>query len=442
MARKLFISVLGTGLYEKGVYTQGDFISSETRFIQQATLELIGCKETWTEEDRVCILLTDKAKELNWEVSSRIHPHTKEDIAYEGLNTLLQRMDLRPQITPVSICNGKNEDEMWKIFQTTFEQIQDGDELYFDLTHSFRYLPMLILVLGNYAKFLKNIRIAHISYGNYEARNEEGSPIVDLLPLTVLQDWTFAAADFLHNGRSEQLTQLTQQVFKPILRDTRGKDQQAQALRNFSDALNDITDNLQMCRGLNITKDKDICRLKKSIDQLSEDIIAPLVPVVKNIEQSFTNFIPDSNILNGLHAAQWCYDNHMYQQSITILQETIVTYICNKNKLSVTDKDARALVNTAFYIADEKLQQEEKKWKLPNYGENNEAKDKVRELIKDPDIEKLSSSFSTATDVRNDFNHAGFRPNPMPAGRLANKIKESINEVHNIIFGDYVHQPL
>ena len=442
MARKLFISVLGTGLYEKGVYTQGDFISSETRFIQQATLELIGCKETWTEEDRVCILLTDKAKELNWEVSSRIHPHTKEDIAYEGLNTLLQRMDLRPQMTPVSICDGKNEDEMWKIFQTTFEQIQDGDELYFDLTHSFRYLPMLILVLGNYAKFLKNIRIAHISYGNYEARNEEGSPIVDLLPLTVLQDWTFAAADFLHNGRSEQLTQLTQQVFKPILRDTRGKDQQAQALRNFSDALNDITDNLQMCRGLNITKDKDICRLKKSIDQLSEDIIAPLVPVVKNIEQSFTNFIPDSNILNGLHAAQWCYDNHMYQQSITILQETIVTYICNKNKLSVTDKDARALVNTAFYIADEKLQQEEKKWKLPNYGENNEAKDKVRELIKDPDIEKLSSSFSTATDVRNDFNHAGFRPNPMPAGRLANKIKESINEVHNIIFGDYVHQPL
>ena len=51
MARKLFISVLGTGLYEKSVYTQGDFKSSETRFIQQATLELIGSKETWTEED-------------------------------------------------------------------------------------------------------------------------------------------------------------------------------------------------------------------------------------------------------------------------------------------------------------------------------------------------------------------------------------------------------
>ena len=197
-----------------------------------------------------------------------------------------------------------------------------------------------------------------------------------------------------------------------------------------------------MCRGLNITKDKDICRLKKSIDQLSEDIIAPLVPVVKRIELSFTKFIPDSNILNGLHAAQWCYDNHMFQQSITILQETIVTYICNKNKLSVTDKDARALVNKAFYIVYEKLQQNDEKWELPNYGKGNEAKDKVRELIKDPDIEKLSRSFSTASGVRNDFNHAGFRPNPMTADKLAHKIEESINKVHNIIFGDYVHQPL
>ena len=442
MARKIFISVLGTGLYESGIYTKGEFKSTETRFIQQATIELLGCKETWTEDDKICILLTEQARKLNWDVTVRKARCTGEEIPYEGLKNILEKMHLKPTILDVPISDGKDEKEMWDIFQTVFNLLQEDDELYFDLTHSFRYLPMLILVLGNYAKFLKNIRIAHISYGNYEARNEEGSPIVDLLPLTVLQDWTFAAADFLHNGRSEQLTQLTQQVFNPILRDTRGKDQQAKALRKFSEALNNITNNLQMCRGLNITKDKDICRLKKSIDQLSEDIIAPLVPVVKRIERSFTKFIPDSNILNGLHAAQWCYDNHMYQQSITILQETIVTYICNKNELSVTDKDARALVNTAFYIVDEKLQQEEKKWKLPNYGENNEAIDKVRELIKYPDIEKLSSSFKTATDVRNDFNHAGFRPNPMTADKLAHKIEESINKVHNMIFGDYVHQPL
>ena len=443
MARKLFISVLGTGLDEKSVYTQGDFKSSETRFIQQATLELIGCKENWTEEDRVCILLTDKAKVSNWEVSSRKHPHTKEEIAYEGLNTLLQRMNLRPQIMPISICDGKNEDEMWKIFQTTFELIQDGDELYFDLTHSFRYLPMLILVLGNYAKFLKNIRIAHISYGNYEARNEEGSPIVDLLPLTVLQDWTFAAADFLHNGRSEQLIQLTQQVSKPILRDTCGQNKEANNLNYFSNSLQRITNYLQMCRGLEITHNDNIAKLRKTIENLSKEIIIPLIPIVNKITQSFTRFSADSNILNGLHAAQWCYDNQMYQQAITILQETVVTYICHTENLSITDKDARNLINTAFYVIGKRWQERENRWTLPKYGEGDEALNKVRELIKRPIMIALSNSFENATEIRNDFNHAGFRKQVFSPKQLIEKIEKSIKDIHDIIINEkYVHQPL
>ena len=49
MNRKVFISVLGTGFYSSCSYVKGDFISSETRFVQQATMEtwmlLIG---VWT----------------------------------------------------------------------------------------------------------------------------------------------------------------------------------------------------------------------------------------------------------------------------------------------------------------------------------------------------------------------------------------------------------
>lgn len=183
MARKVFISVLGTGLYESGIYTKGEFKSTETRFIQQATIELLGCKETWTEDDKICILLTEQARKLNWDVTVRENRSTKEKIPYEGLKNILEKMDLKPTLLDVPISDGKDEKEMWDIFQTVFNLLQEDDELYFDLTHSFRYLPMLILVLGNYAKFLKNVQIAHISYGNYEARNENGSPIVNLLPL-------------------------------------------------------------------------------------------------------------------------------------------------------------------------------------------------------------------------------------------------------------------
>ena len=76
MARKLFISVLGTGFYEACKYTKGRFTSSDTRFIQQATLEYLKVNSNWTTRnaegdiiDRVIILLTNGAKDTNWDKS-------------------------------------------------------------------------------------------------------------------------------------------------------------------------------------------------------------------------------------------------------------------------------------------------------------------------------------------------------------------------------------
>lgn len=432
MARKVFISVLGTGLYERGIYTKGEFKSTETRFIQQATIELLGCKETWTENDKICILLTEQTRKLNWDVTVRKARCTGEEIPYEGLKDILKEMHLKPAVLDIPILDGKDEKEMWDIFQTVFNLLQEDDELYFDLTHSFRYLPMLILVLGNYAKFLKNVQIVHISYGNYEARNENGSPIVNLLPLAALQDWTFAAADYLHNGQSEELVQLTKNAITPILAATLGKDEGANNLRELFTKLETITSNMQTCRGLSITQEEDVFKLKQSIESSSADIIPPLVPVIKEIEKSFSNFSADANTINGLHAAKWCYKNRMYQQAITILQETIVTMVCEKTNLPIENKNARGLVNSAFKIVFKKKQNDEDSWSL-KYESRDEAVEIVRELIQLPIINDLSSSFFVATELRNDFNHAGFRDNPQDVDKIIKSIGERIQKVYNIL---------
>ena len=68
MVRKVFVSVLGAGLYEKCKYVSGDFCSSETTFIQFATLEMLQHHSEWTSESKAYFLLTDKAKADNWEV--------------------------------------------------------------------------------------------------------------------------------------------------------------------------------------------------------------------------------------------------------------------------------------------------------------------------------------------------------------------------------------
>ena len=213
MARKVFISVLGTGFYGKCIYKRDEFESGNTRFIQQATLQMLTNSDSWTSDDHGYILLTQKAEVDNWIVKGdereKFSNAGKEE--YIGLEKTIGGMNLPFAVEGISIPDGNDEDEIWQIFDIVFEKLQDGDELYFDITHGFRYLPTLVLVLGNYAKFLKNIKVKSITYGNFESRNTKVTPnvapIIDITSFSALQDWTFSGASFVEQGHVRNFTE-------------------------------------------------------------------------------------------------------------------------------------------------------------------------------------------------------------------------------------------
>ena len=337
MARKVFISVLGTGYYEACKYIKGSFCSTETRFIQQATLEYLKVCNNWVTKnadgevvDRIIILLTDGAKDTNWHksITKRFNRKTETEEPYEGLEQILDNMHLPCPVETFSIPDGKSEEEMWTIFNTVYNALKPNDELYFDLTHSFRYLPMLVLVLGNYAKFLKGVKVNHISYGNYEARDTatNEAPLMDILPLTMLQDWTFAAADLIQNGNIKKLQELKENnALVPLLRE-RGK-------KNI-----DRRNDMKLCLSPNILNGVTINQIKDCHEQVSEafeKVIAPIPPIISKIQKSLQNFettdtmYPES-LRNGYEAAKWCYDHQLYQQAVTILDENITTDFCQR----------------------------------------------------------------------------------------------------------------
>ena len=103
--------------------------------------------------------------------------------------------------------------------------------------------------------------------------------------------------------------------------------------------------------------------------------------------------------------------------------------------LSVEDEEERMLVNSAFYVVYNKKQQHEETWKLPD-SKGEDAKNKVRELIQLPIVNALSGSFKVATNLRNDFNHSGFRNNPMKANKMIKSIGERIQKVCDILIPD------
>lgn len=398
MARKLFISFLGTGFYEVCTYYDSKNSYTPTRYIQQATIEQIGVN-SWAETDAVRVFVTDKAFADNWDKnnSMRFNYRKNAEESYERLGKILYNMDIKADIKPVlHVPVGNDEKEMWRIFQMVFDEIHDGDELYIDLTHAFRYLPMLVLVLSNYAKLLKHTTIRQLSYGNYEARDKDNrAPIVNLVSLSNLQDWTLAAADFLDNGHAERLKEMAQH-FQPEADSSVGY---------FVDTLEQFTVDRQTYRGAKITDGK----IRQQLHDISQKIdtadIPPLTPLLQTIRERVTP--PAGTMERVVSAAQWCLQNRLWQQSLSILQEGIVTFFCQRHHLDIMEVGERNLINSAFTISLGMKKDRKKRIKWRVVPSNLP---KMLEILNDPLIsdDDICKSFNELTALRNNYMHAGY----------------------------------
>lgn len=411
MSRKVFISVLGTSNYQECKYIADDYTSKLVRFIQEATLEYLTSGTSWTESDCAYILLTSKAYECNWVDDGQCDREGKV-IHQAGLSTRLHNMNLP---FPIKTLNrlpiGNNENEIWNVFERIYQVLEEGDELYFDLTHGFRYLPMLVLVLGNYAQHLKNVKIKSITYGNFEGRNIETNEalIVNLLSLSAVQDWAFAAGQYLHDGNPTTLCELCSQELSPILRAAQGKDRAATALRRWNGLLNEVSKERQTCRGESIITSSTLQRMRTETEQIRAEIIPPLVPIFDHIQNSMNGFDTKENLNNAFFAAEWCCKNGLYQQSITLLQEYLVSVLCEKNGFDRLEEEKRDLINKALNIVF--MNTEEGGWIV-----NDSDKVIVRQLLQDQWISNkcFARLYADISDTRNDKNHSGMRSRRQP----------------------------
>ena len=423
MARKVFISVLGTGFYQPCVY--GD-TGVTTHFIQEATLLNVKAKE-WSNDDTGIVLLTNLARTTNWEVAgNKRQDGNKNVVDYCGLKQRIEAMALPFAVRDVPIPDGKNEEEMWTIFTTLFDELDKGDELYIDLTHAFRYLPMLVLVLTNYAKFLKEVTVKSLTYGNWEARDDENhAPIVDLLPIAAIQDWTYATAEYLNSGFAKNIKDLTETTLKPLMKVSRTAN--LESIRRFSSSIEKLSNERIMCRGKGIIDGKNVASLKNAARQIEKMTIAPLKPVMDRIISS-VNSVGNTDIKRCIDAARWCYEKRLYQQAITILQEGIVTFFCERHNLDLSDERSRKLVNVAF---DRMVNTR------PLRGDYTEGDINIINNIMKDDFfsnKDLINLFSAVTDLRNDYNHAGFRPkgNTFKVKTMTNNIERFIETAARI----------
>lgn len=164
-----FLSFLGTNAYTLCNYFYKDYkIIDSCCYIQEALLTML--KERGIAPDEVIVFTTQKSYEENWIKNKNVEsgkPGLKETLENIKLYQDENVGDIN-KIRNIMIPEGNSEKELWDIFNIIYNSIDENDELIFDITHSFRFMPMLAFLVLNYARAVKNCRINAVYYGGFE----------------------------------------------------------------------------------------------------------------------------------------------------------------------------------------------------------------------------------------------------------------------------------
>ena len=408
---KKFLSFLGTNPYIHTRYKIDDFISKPVRYVQEALAEHL-CRD-WSQDDKIVILATmgeNGSIKKNWE-NAQINKLDKKAKEFEeeplGLEEKLKRLNLRCKIEMVPIPDGIEEGEIWKIIQKIYDVIDNNDELYIDITHSFRFIPMIIPAMITFLKTTKNIQLHSIHYGAFEVLGPYSkvididlqkriAPVRELTELYKMIESSEATNAFLRYGSGQRLieqidaieTSKLDQATKKALGDIVGNVNMIDEALKF----NNVTE-LKKAHNLNIEQKID---LQKNPNLFGLKYLAPKL-------ENYLHQWSDDEVTNGIKAAKWCLENDRFAQALTFAHETMITYFCNLFEWNKDNTQQRLAVNFMIRVGLGLNKIEEHNKNGHRWFDNTKqlALDKMKKLDT-----KLLEHFLLISDWRNIINHA------------------------------------
>jgi len=161
----------------------------------------------WDEAYSVFASKFNKWSETDYEKLASIFQQEKDAAHVENQAVLMPLRNILPAGSWVEMLHyGTTDEELWYNLKRVLileEKMNDGDELYIDITHSFRSFPIFFVVAIIYLSLIssKNIKVTGIYYGMMEAINQKGyAPVVNLYHVPLMIDWIEAAFSFRKYG--------------------------------------------------------------------------------------------------------------------------------------------------------------------------------------------------------------------------------------------------
>ena len=275
--------------------------------------------------------------------ASKKSDHLQEWITPEILQKTMKAVDQYLQYShpnsqggsrSLIIKYGLNEGELlhnFALFMELTDCLEKGDQIYLDITHAFRSIPLFMYLMVEFLGTLqhKNIEIRGLYYGMLEARRELGyAPIVDLKTILDLSKWIRGSHEFIQYGSGYVISELI-----------KGEAGEQKNLIKIAEDINDISElvNINYLTDLRMK----IQQLRRRMDSLEivSGITSYILPQVKEFIVQFTHIHKDS--LFQLELSNWYFKNKRYGYGYICLVESILTHFCEVYQLDIKDYKQR-----------------------------------------------------------------------------------------------------
>jgi len=324
------------------------------------------------------------------------------------------------KLTVVPIPEGHTEADLWSIFSALTETVGEREEVVFDITHSFRYIPFLSFLAAAYLRAARRAHIRAVVYGAYEARPKEDPsprPVFDLTPFVSLLDWLAATNQFIHTGDAQYLARLLRRE---------GEMRQSGILKHAGEILESFSLAVMLCRPLEVMQDAD--RVESILKRAANDMAQwarPFTVMADRIRAEYGKYnLPDPikdiavSLRHQLSLIHWYAEHGQIIQAITLAREWVVTAVGER-------------LQGSFILATgerEKIERGLSGLCLVAQGRSspNELNEVGKALQSWPEAKALTDLWNKLSAVRNDLDHAGMNPNPMDAVKLRRKTQEEI----------------
>src|SRR5690625_304190 len=436
--RKL-ISFIGNNEYKECVYyDQNNFTSKPTKFVQTALFQLL--EHEGENIDEVYLFITKEAAKKNYYDSV-----TWERETYKGLKSIWKQYfpDHVDKLKTIDIPSDQLEADQWVLFEKIYSVIKPGDEIYFDITHSFRSIPMITLLGANFARVVQNATIKRLLYGNFDAVRKLGdidslpvaerkAPIVDITSMYNLFDWTIGVQSFLETGNPNQIDKLAEGKVKENYR-----DQNLIAVKRLTSSLNRLNHLMESSRGLEVHK--TVPNVKENINRvkdISDDVMPQFSKLMDKIEEK-VDTLSKTRYENMWGTIKWCADHGLHQQAYTFAREYIVSVIYDQLlekvpqlKIKNYYDERQVRDNIVGIILSE--YNPEIKLKLKNERKFTDIVEPTKEII--AQYSESLKSFQTIVKYRNNINHAEKAQIELPYTRIHSKMDGIVKEIKSIFY--------